>query len=187
MLHTPPKHTIEAAAGLTSVYILPGDNAWDQDRITREIAENFDGKAEAHPVAQYLNGNTRYDLDADALVAGERVTIRTYLIGRATEFRIRRLSTIDIARVNGWMHERADNINLAMDYACRRGIVSIENLDIDWIVRDGELSDVTMQQLYDCGTSDEGGGGIPLITDIGLAIFRVSQPLTYGEKKASGY
>jgi hypothetical protein len=211
MLHAPPQHSIEAAAGLTSVYILPGDPAWDQDRITREIEEHYTEKVcgeckaavdrcacgaergqgdktisrhEQHPVARYLNGETRYDLDAEFRVGNERVTVRSYLVGKATEFRLRRLSTIRVAEITGLLSQSRTNTELAMDYACRWGVAAVENLDIPWKVRNGELSDETMSALYDCGTSENGGGGISMIVDIGLAVWRISQPLTYAEKKA---
>ena len=188
MLYSPPKHTIEAAAGVTSVYVVRSDPAWNRDRVAREVAEFFGGDESLHPVSRYHRGESRFDLDAEYVVGSETVTARTYLKGRATEFRLRRLSTLDRSRVMEWLQirpgEAPRNIPIAMNYCTRLGAVEVENLDIPWLASDGELSEITMSALYDCSTDNQRGAGQDLITEIGVAVWQLSKPLDYSEKKA---
>lgn len=185
MLNTPPTHSIDAAAGVTSVLVPKCDPSWDVDRVDREIKEHYPDDSVQHPVFQYRRGNTRYDLGAKSTVGGETVTVRDYLDDKATELRLRRLKTEDIARVTDWILAAGERVTTqAYEYCCRMGVIDAKNLGFDWLQKSGEAIDETMLQLYDCSGDGATGQGIWLIREIGDAVWSLSQPLTSAEKKA---
>lgn len=201
-----PRHSISA----TPIYIAQTDPAWDRDRIKREndeveaaLSAWRESQTEGHdppprppgheerPINIYFSGESRYDLDARHPWRGEHVAARDYLTGDPTRFVLRRMSMTSFARVTDWIQRRtkaeaesgrvdASEWNQIMLYCAQHGIADVQNLEGFDLERSGELvSEASIQVLHDVG-------GMALIEELGLAVFRLSQPLSKAEKKASG-
>jgi hypothetical protein len=144
----PPQHRADALGR----FIHPSDDAWDVERINSEHSD-------AHPVARYLTGKTRFDLQAE----GVRDYLRTG--ARPTVFVFRRLTLAEYTRIldTGAVH--------AMWTECARvGLVEVEV--------DGESHKMTVDDLYAIHPS--------LPHQVGLAIWQYNLPLNEAEGKPSG-
>lgn len=171
----PPAHRIDADA----VLVLPTDPAWDHDRITRELEDL--GEDDPHPVRDYLRGRTRYDLGAR--VGGASAS--DYLTGTPARFKLRRLSISQRAELEDKLFREAQVHGEAASYsslwlqACRWGLRDIEGLSGIYLTRSGDqVSEETLRDLFDHY------GGLPAgISQIGIAVWRLSEPLRDDEKK----
>jgi len=175
----PPQHRADAKI----VYVHPADESWDDERIRDEQDEmkKRGEKTTDHPVARYLGGWTRYDLDAPATLDGKVVTPREYLDPSkpATEWHLKRLRTEDKYEVDSLIEQdiRAGALRPRKGYlrACVLGISKVEHgPDLEGAGRRLSLDDVAV--LEDMHP------GLPL--DIGEAVYTASMPLRDDEKKA---
>jgi hypothetical protein len=87
----PPQYRADASGFL----VHESDDAWDRERIAAEREKMLAAGLETkhHPVARYLGGWTRYDLDADATLFDQSVRVREYLdeSKKPTIWKLRRL------------------------------------------------------------------------------------------------
>lgn len=163
----PPQHRADAPP----ILILRDDPAWDFDRISDELK---DGDGE-HPVEVYFSGASRYDV----------ATIREYLDPDAepTEYRLRRLPVARLARVQDMFHREVVTDGSSSLYAVWVEAVTygLESIDgpgeLDLAHRGDKLSTASIQAIHD------ERGGLQTISEIGAAIFNLSQPPNDREKK----
>lgn len=174
MLKRPPQHRSDAVP----IFVHPSDEAWDNDRITAELQELGD-EAKMHPVARYLGGWTRYDLDAQATVAGRTVTAREYIdeSKQPTLWKLRRLSFAEWYEIQPLVEkalragERPFSGYLK---ACICGLANVDNgptLEIPG----GRLNAADVAKLYEIDQE--------LPYAIGEAVYQASIPLTESEGK----
>jgi len=166
----PPQHRIDAPA----VLILRDDPAWDFERVEAELEELGDDSAD-HPVTAYFRGATRYDTGA----------VESYLQSDKQPLRIniRRLPVDRLARVQDMFTREVSSDGEVSLYsvwveAVLGGVVSIEGdgaPELDH--RHGKLTAGSLQRIHD------ELGGLQTISEIGAAVFNLSQPLTAAEKK----
>lgn len=167
----PPQHRIDA----TPTLILGDDPAWDMDRLEAELTTQG-----PHPWRAYIHGETRFDLHAeihggtaaDYLRSGEQPTTWT----------LRRLGVANVARVQDMLTREvrsdAPNAMSAIWLEClRHGIAAVDGpgaVEID--ERHGRLTEATLDRIFDAH-------GMDAISQLGAAIWTLSQPLSDAEKK----
>lgn len=175
----PPQHRADAKI----VYVHPADESWDEERILREQEEmrEREEKPGDHPVARYLGGWTRYDLDAVATLNGETVSARQYLDPSkpATEWHLRRLRVDERYEIDSLLEQdiRAGSMKPRKAYlrACVLGLKKVENgPELEGAGR--RLTANDLEKLQDLHPD------LPL--DIGEAVYTASLPLRDDEKKA---
>lgn len=148
----PPQHRADAPGR----YIHGSDDAWDAERLEREKL------SDQHPLARYLSGATRYDLDAEG--------VRAYLRDGAQPvvFVLRRLTHqeyIDCLDI--------DRTHARMVKAALLGVVRVEGA----LVCD-KFGKQELEQLHEINRD------IPI--DLGLAVMRYGRPMDAAEGKRSG-
>jgi hypothetical protein len=177
----PPQHRIDAPI----LYVHPSDDAWDKPRFESEKeqmrAAGLDPRD--HPLELYFGGFTRYDLSAKATVAGEVVTLRSYLddAKHPTIWKLRRLTVhewYDVSPI--WEQEAIAKRKPTKAYflAATIGIRQVDNgptLDLPG----GKLSPSDLEKLRDMGEAM----GEDLILAIGEAVYSASMPLREDERR----
>lgn len=170
-----PAHAIDS----TPVYILPTDPAWDHDRIDEELAQaKKDGLD--HPLLAYQRGETRYDINAGE--EGSRPV--DYLKGKPARFLLRRLTVSQYANIHARQlreyrtHGSDGNFSEIYVDCARLGLAGIEDSPVEYMAAGTETSERTLRALF-----DRYGSLMAAIEPIGLAVWRLSQPLTDAEKK----
>lgn len=189
----PPTHNSTAPA----IFVSGLDDAWDEERLERELEavkarlqeweaaeEESRGPRpqgfEDHPVSIYRRGDTRYDISAPMRWEGEIVRVSDYLTGTPTKFVLRQLAPNVYAEIQDRLvslgpDESTSQWNQIMLKCCMHGLAHVEGLDLH--MRRGMVTEVGVRELLDIG-------GWGLVTAIGHAAFRYSQPLSAAEKKA---
>lgn len=174
-----PQHSIDA----TPVLVLPEDPAWDLDKIEAEI-EGLDVEArQAHPYAQYQKGETRYDLHARVTWPGGEGSAADYLKDGGLRFVLQRLSVEHFAEVQDAFSRELQREGEASSFvgvwvkAAKYGIAAIEGDPDVELPRGGRMREATLRAIVDKH------GGLDTLTRIGLAVWRLSQPLSDAEKK----
>ena len=175
----PPQHSIDA----TPILVLPEDPAWDLDRIEAELEGVPEDDRQAHPYAQYQRGDTRYDLHARVTWPGGEGSAADYLGDGATRFILQRLSVEHFAEVQDAFSRELQREGEHSSFvgvwvkAAKYGIAAIEgDHDIE-LPRGGRMRETTLRAVVDKH------GGLDTLTRIGLAAWRLSQPLTAAEGK----
>lgn len=204
----PCLHAVDARG----ILVHASDEAWDRNRIVEETQAlhalraqalaTEDGQARQaqiqeeygqHPVARYLAGETRYDLDAPmrlATPAGPReVRVSDYWLSEPTKISLRRIPRQEWAEVSRNLAGRlssvvAVRINLtpeeaaqisyvdavlrqsAIEAACRYGVQAIGDRQLSGTEAD-------LDWIHALGPN--------LVQDLGLAAIRYSQPLRDAE------
>jgi hypothetical protein len=97
-----------------------------------------------------------------------------YMTGAPTVYLLERLDPLDVARIKDIIDR--DSASEALYSAFRRGVADIEG-PISYDRRGGEVTRATMRAVYDSA------GGLGGITAIGMAVWRLSAPLSEAEKK----
>lgn len=162
----PPTHRADAPI----VFIHPHDDAWDHERIDRDLKDAVD-----HPMQLYFGGHTRYDLTAEVI---------SYLKSgaRPTKFFLRRLHWDEWLKCKAmWERSVMARDPRAVDAyveACRLGLTKIED-GPELHDSTGSVSYRDMQRLQDLSTRN-----YDLVLDIGQAVYQASMPLSAAEKKA---
>lgn len=173
----PPQHRADAPI----VFVHHDDSAWDMERVRAEQAEIRDtnGDPTQHPVARYLGGYTRYDLDAPGQVLGRPTTAREYIDEnkQPTRWTLRRLSWREWYEVQP-LFERAaiakERPRAAYATACQMGVVKVEaGPTLEFV--GGRLTNSDMQRLYEIDQE--------LPYDLGAAVYAASLPLSESEGK----
>lgn len=168
----PPQYRSDAPI----IYVHERDDAWDEARVQAEQAEmrKNDQDPKQHPVARYLGGFTRYDLDP----------VREYLdeSKRPTFWHLRRLELHEWYEVQPeWEHKaRAEKRPMQVYLrCCALGLVKVENgptLELPG----GRPSIDDLKRLF--------AWGHDMPHDIGKAVYQASMPLDVdgAEGKPSG-
>lgn len=177
MLKRPPQHRIDAPI----LYVHQSDEAWDHDRIVAEQGEMASRGEDPHqhPVARYLGGFTRYDLDAAATFAGKVTTPREYLdeSKQPTYWKLRRLTWDQWYEVLPlWEKAVRDNERPIKAYlrACVMGVERAENGPALEPVA-GRLTADDISRLFAIDAE------LPLV--LGEAVYTASMPMTETEGK----
>lgn len=161
------------------MYIHERDGSWDKERIDNEAATLEDETQ--HPVARYLAGETRYDLDAELAIGEKVVTAREYLDGGETVFHLKRLAPTEWYTVQSmWEKEViSDQRPIPRETylrCCRLGLAKIDNgPTLDGIGKGRTLRDKDIEVLYSLDPE------LPIL--LGQAIYLASAPLRDAEKK----
>lgn len=179
----PPQHRIDAPG----VYVHAAESAWDEERIIREQTEMEErgDSASDHPVARYLGGWTRYDLDASETLGDQVVTVREYLdmAKSPAMWKLQRLSVTDHYDVQGlWEQEVRSGTRPFKAYlrACAVGLLGVENGPE--LAGAGKGKTLTISDLDKLHTLSPQAPELPI--DIGMAIHNFSASLRDDEKKA---
>lgn len=178
----PPQHRIDAPI----LFVHATDTAWDEERIQREqqAMRSADPPQEAssHPVARYLGGFTRYDLDAAATVLGQVVTVRDYLddAKQPTIWKLRRLSADEWYDVHP-LFER-DVRRGEKPWACyircgKLGVSKVENGPALELIA-GRMTTADVAKIDAIGRS--------MLYDIGEAVYQASMDLREDERRPLG-
>lgn len=93
---TAPQHSATAPIRFVSL----NDDAWDLATANAEVEALEDDKKGDHPVTRYIQGKTRFDLDAPGQVGDETKTPRDYLKAgvEPTIWTLRRLKISELTR-----------------------------------------------------------------------------------------
>ena len=147
------------------ILISAMDDAWDVEKVDDQLRD------------QYFSGATRFDLAAD-LGDGRRVA--DYLAGTPTKFLLRRIPPHELAVVRDEVESR-DAADIGWHQIWTRvatsGLAGIEDDAITYRRGpNGKTHPSVIQELYDTGGHD-------LLTEIGVAVYRVSESLSVAEKK----
>ena len=162
----PPAHRIDAPI----IFIHSGDEAWDQDAITKSEEEH----GESCPFLRYHRGDTRYDIG----------DLGPTLKGQAVEFHLRRLSVGQLNEVQDLLEREYSHgspmTRMAYLQAARYGLTAVKRSGTELIRLQcpGGLTEPDMEALRDLSDL-----GINLIRTIGQAVYLASQPLREDEKK----
>lgn len=178
----PPQHRIDAPI----CYVHPKDTAWDHERIERERVEMKKAGLDPddHPVARYGGGFTRYDLDAEATLFGQTVTVRAYLdeAKQPTIWRLKRLGVHDWYDVEPlWQKGRREGEEIptrASVYAASIGVIKVENGPVLELTS-GRLTTNDLERIREIGSAI----GSDLIVSIGVAVYQGSMPLREDERR----
>jgi hypothetical protein len=171
---TPPAHSVDDVP----TWIWQGDPAWDVERITKEKTALAD-RADEHPVVRYLNGETRYALEAeitvpDAIRGDGPATARveSWLMPKAspTRFELRSVGGRDWATA-----ERVTDEVGFYEFA-RRGLVRI----CDAVGADGQPSDIVPPRGPDGAIrepffDDMSREHRALLGELGVAVYMLSK------------
>jgi hypothetical protein len=169
----PPDYAIDSPA----VYIPPDDEAWDLERVDREIDEEM-YPAGHHPVQDYLTGRTRFKLDAveEYLDRGKNPEEWTLT---------RELPTDQYYRVQALVRANSEDNPTwsdAMVLACKHGVVDVSpesvRREIGFSRTRGVLTEKCMLGIRRIGRD--------LVESLGYAVYAAGQPLTEPESKPSG-
>lgn len=139
-----------------------------------------------YPVVRYRLGETRFDIEAPMKWEGEVVRISDWWIAEPTHFVLQRLPLDVYARIADRFISLSVRKNNEVDQhwnelfiECTRfGVIGTRNGDWSVQLRNGRVSDETIRQMIDIS------GGWGMVTELGLAVWRLSQPLSLQEKKA---
>lgn len=173
----PPAHRADAPI----VFVHPADEAWDHVRVYDEQKKMSSGGLDpkSHPVARYMSGETRYDIEAPGAVGCDQKTPSEYLNGTETRWVLKRLSWEDYVRIRPrWDRDIAAGVDPLESYSecCRVGIVSVTGDDAPELEGCGlKLTWNDMQKIHEISISH--------IHYIGQAVFVASLPLTEQESK----
>lgn len=169
----PPAHRADAPI----MFVHGDDPAWDRDRVHKE-QEALGELAKSHPVARYMGGWTRYDLDARGTLADGTITApRDYIDDskQPTLWKLRRLSWDQWYEIHP-MVEKAWRNNerpyAAYLKACHYGVERVENGPTLELTA-GRLSATDISTLHEWGQSNS----IDLIFSLGEAVYQASMPL----------
>ena len=175
----PPQHSIDA----NPIFVLIEDPAWDTDRVDQEL-EGLDNEARAeHPYLAYHSGSTRYDLNARVTWAGGEGSASDYLGDGACRFTLQRLAPDQFAEIvdsrSREYRREGENASFVGVWvkAARYGIRAIDGDAAIRFPSGARMSDGVMRQICDRH------GGVNAITQIGLASWMLSQPLSEAEGK----
>lgn len=176
---TPPQHSIDA----TPVFVLIEDPAWDTDRVDREL-DGLDSEAKAkHPYLAYHAGETRYDLNARVTWSGGEGSAADYLGDGACRFTLQRLGPEQFAeivdsRAREYRREGENSSFVGVWVkAARYGIKAIDGDPAIRFPPGARMTEGVMRQIFDRH------GGVNAMTQIGLAAWQLSQPLSEAEGK----
>lgn len=198
----PPAYTLEAQAQ----YIAETDPAWrrevieleldrlapvPRDGASRQARESAEALRSLHPVTQYTNGVTGFDLEAEITMPRQlceepcTVKIGDYLEGKPTIFELQPMGIMFARRVGQLLADlRAGRLPRERhgDWLVRSasyGLRAVRNPDIE-LERDAEGA-VTMASLEQLDRMS-----LSLVTELGLASYRLwqhSQARGHVEKK----
>lgn len=171
----PPTHGIDDLGE----YVDITDPAWDWDRLKKETEAMQEAKEDpgGHPLRQYLQGLTRWSLDAEHPVNGQRKCAREYFKSgvEPTIWTLRRIGR-EAFRRDATLRRR-DELEQANDEAMRKGIRASEGPRAVPLTGGGEfeLTDTDMTAIWE---SD------PTLPDrLGPAVIAFSRPLSAAEGK----
>lgn len=174
-----PQHDIDAVPTL----VLPGDPAWDDERIEAETKDLEPEERAAHPYIAYMAGDTRYDLHAESRWSGGVGSAADYLNGDYLRIELRRLSlreqcqVADEQRREQRKHGRASSFITAYLSAALSGVAAIHG-DDDLAFKPGtNMPEATLDALC------QRFGGIGVVAQIGAAAYVLTLPLSDSEKK----
>jgi hypothetical protein len=178
----PPQHRSDAPI----IFVHRSDPAWDNERIKAEQAEMVKREEDPslHPVARYLGGWGRYDLDAAYTFLGKSATARDYLdeAKAPTMWHLRRHNAREWYEVHP-LYEKAVRVGekpyAAFILACSYALERVDN-GPTLAMPGGRPGAADLQTLHDWGQENE----IDLVYAIGEAGYQASMPLTASEKKA---
>jgi len=169
-----PNYAIDSPA----IYIRGEDEAWDLDRIEREIAEET-FPPDYHPIDDYYAGRTRFKLDA----------VETYLdrTKNPEEWKLsRELPTEQFYKIHALVRshseENPDRWMSAMVIACKYGVVDVAPESVKSEIRfrrlNGALTESTMLGIRKLAPD--------LVEKLGTAVYMANLPLSEAESKRSG-
>ena len=151
------------------------------DRLEAELDALGRDERDAHPWTAYATGATRYDLHADSGKGAASDYLRPG--AEPTRWTLRRLGAANMARVQDMFTreintEGASSLMSVWLECVRAGVVDVTGPDAPRLDhRHGKLTDASLDEIHDyCG-------GLAAISELGAAIWRLSQPLTDAEKK----
>lgn len=141
---------------------------------------------EDYPVVRYRSGETRFDIEAPMKWEGEVVRITDWWTDDPTRFFLRQLPIDVYARLADKLTtltaRDSDGVDLhwneLMLTAMRHGIERVENVGWDFQLKHGKVTDETVRKMIDIA------GGWSMVFELGLAVWRYSQPVSPQEKKA---
>lgn len=179
MFKLPPQHRADAR----HVFVSALDPAWDHDKIDSEKAKMADAKEdpEQHPFHRYGRGEGRYDLGAQYPVLGDQHSPSEYFKDgeKPAKFELAELDVREFYDVQDMLGS-SGGANKVWFKAALLGLIGCDGLDLP---RSGSGSGkrVTEEGLGILKDIPESEGTLPL--EIGVAVWRLSQPATEAEKK----
>lgn len=168
----PPQHRVDAPI----VYIHPNDDAWDLDRVRAE-QETMDKPAE-HPVAKYMGGFTRYDLNAKGMVGENEVCPADYIdeAKEPVKWHLKRLNAQQWYEVQPIWERAVRRDETPWDAYLRCGKYGVSK--VDGLKLDGPPGNLTADDVKLLYKIDP-----ELLKDVGEAVYSASLPLREDEKK----
>lgn len=168
-----PQHSVTAA-----IRVISGsDPAWDHPTIDAEFeALSKQSPGATHPWVAYRRGETRFDLDAPAMIFGEERTAKSYLRPEAKPmiWHGRRLKLAEQVRLRDIGGDEAKLM------AFRLGAIDVENAPDNVRIPEQVMGRAMSEQMADSIAEIV---GVDTVLEVGDSIMKASAAPTSAEKK----